>query len=201
MPRTAICSTNSSPRLSNRRRDAYGGELKNRCRLILEVIDAVRAAIPAEVALTMRISATDWIGGNNREARPSWTVSDSIVLASRAHDHGVDMIDVSSGGLVPATIPANAAYQTDIAARIRREAQVPMIGVGRINSAVTAENLVTGEQIDAVMLGRALLRDPSWPNRAAVESGLSPRRLRRYAHCLDKQDAVLGGLAPVRSAG
>ncbi len=110
--------------LSNRRSDQYGGGFENRIRLVVEVVDAVRAVLPAEVPLLVRISATDWAAGG-------WDIDQSVALAKVLKQHKVDLIDVSSGGMAAtAVMPVGPGYQTAFAERIRREAEIPTGAVG-----------------------------------------------------------------------
>lgn len=147
--------------LSNRRDDAYGGSFENRTRLPREVISAVRAAWPEELPLVVRISATDWMPGG-------WDVEQSVELARALRPLGVDVVDVSSGGLVAnAQVPGGPGYQTGFAERIRREAGVLTGAVGLITSPEQADHVVRSGQADLVLLGRELLRDPHFPLRAA----------------------------------
>jgi 2,4-dienoyl-CoA reductase-like NADH-dependent reductase (Old Yellow Enzyme family) len=151
--------------LANQRTDQYGGSFENRIRLPLEVADAVRAAWPAHLPLFMRISATDWAEGG-------WTPDESVELARRLRDHGVDIIDVSSGGQVPhATIPAGPGFQVPFAERIRKEAGVPTAAVGLITDPLQANGIITNGQADIVLLAREMLRDPYWPLHAAAALG------------------------------
>lgn len=151
--------------LSNQRDDAYGGSLEARLRYPLEVIEAVRGAWPEDRPLLLRVSATDWVEGG-------WDAESTVVLAAAARDRGVDLVDVSSGGLDPRQqIPLGPGYQVPLAARVRREAGVPVSAVGLITSAAQAEAVVAGGEADAVMLARALLREPRWPLLAAHELG------------------------------
>lgn len=151
--------------LSNLRTDRWGGDEEGRCRLILAVIDAIRTRIPDSMPLLLRISATDWTdGGVDAES--------SIRLGRLAKEHGVDLIDVSSGGLLAqASVPIGPGYQTGLAARIRHEAGIPVGAVGLITSAVQAEHIVATGQADGVFIARAALRDPRWWERAAFELG------------------------------
>jgi 2,4-dienoyl-CoA reductase-like NADH-dependent reductase (Old Yellow Enzyme family) len=151
--------------LSNHREDDYGGCFDNRARLLLRVVESVRAAVPAGTPLLVRISATDWVDGG-------WTGDDSVALARLLREAGVDLVDVSSGGNAPAQIPVEAGYQVPFARRIREEAAVPVGTVGLITEPKQAEEIVAGGQADAVLLARALLRDPHWPLRAAHELGV-----------------------------
>jgi 2,4-dienoyl-CoA reductase-like NADH-dependent reductase (Old Yellow Enzyme family) len=151
--------------LSNRRTDQYGGSFENRIRLVVEVVDAVRAVWPAELPLLVRISATDWAEGG-------WDIDQSVALAKVLKEHKVNMIDVSSGGMTPQQVmPLGPGYQTPFAERIRREAQIPTGAVGMITSAAQAEHILRTGQADLVLLARELLREPYWPLHAAQELG------------------------------
>lgn len=151
--------------LSNRREDEYGGSFANRVRLLLRVVDSIRAAVPEATPLLVRISATDWIEGG-------WTADDSVALAGLLREAGVDLIDVSTGGNAPADIPVDAGYQVPFARRIRDEAGIPVGAVGLITEPKQAEELVAEGHADAVLLARAMLRDPHWALRAAHELGV-----------------------------
>ncbi len=149
--------------LSNQRTDAYGGSFDNRVRLTREVTRAVRAHWPEELPLFVRLSVTDWAEGG-------WTVEDSVALSRLLKEDGADLIDCSSGALVPGVkIPAGPGYQTPFAERIRREAGIATGAVGLIRSPFQAEHILRTNQADLVILARELLRDPYWPQRAAQE--------------------------------
>ena len=151
--------------LANRRDDAYGGDLEGRIRLVLEVVEAVRGVWPAELPLLVRISATDWAEGG-------WDLEQSVELARRLGPLGVDLIDCSSGGLVPGVrIPVEPGYQVPFAERIRREAEIATGAVGLITEPRQADAIVHDGRADLVLLARQLLREPSWPLRAAHELG------------------------------
>ncbi|WP_257306080.1 NADH:flavin oxidoreductase/NADH oxidase [Geothrix campi] len=151
--------------LSNHRTDAYGGSFENRTRLVREVVGALRNILPEELPLFTRISATDWAEGG-------WNLDQSVALAKELKDLGVDLVDCSSGGLVPrAEIPLGPGYQVPFAARIRAEAALPTGAVGLITEAEQAEQILAQESADLVLLGRELLRDPRWPLRAARSLG------------------------------
>jgi 2,4-dienoyl-CoA reductase-like NADH-dependent reductase (Old Yellow Enzyme family) len=151
--------------LSNRRNDQYGGEFENRIRMLVEVVDAVRAVLPADFPLLVRISATDWVGGG-------WDIDESVALAKVLKEHGVDLIDVSSGGMAAtAVMPIGPGYQTPFAERIRREAEIATGAVGMITAAAQAEHILRTGQADVVLLARELLREPYWPLQAAKELG------------------------------
>ena len=152
--------------LSNRRADEYGGDLEGRMRFPLEVARAVRAAWPEALPLWVRISATDWAEGG-------WDLAQSIALARRLAALGVDLVDCSSGGLVPhAHVPLAPGYQVPFAAAIRREASVATGAVGLITEPAQAEQILAAGDADVVLLARALLRDPYWPLHAARELGV-----------------------------
>jgi 2,4-dienoyl-CoA reductase-like NADH-dependent reductase (Old Yellow Enzyme family) len=149
--------------LSNRRTDEYGGSLENRARLLVEVVDAVREVWPLDLPLFVRISTTDW-------APDGWNLESSIALVKMLKPRGVDLIDVSSGGLVPGvTIPVGPGYQTPFAEEIRKQAQIPTGAVGMITAAAQAEHILRTGQADLVFLAREFLRDPYWPLHAAQE--------------------------------
>lgn len=147
--------------LSNRRTDAYGGSFANRIRLLVETVDAVRGVWPERLPLFVRISATDWTEGG-------WDVAESVELARVLKQHGVDLIDVSSGGNVSgATIPTGPGYQVPFAERIRYQAEIATGAVGQITSPVQADQIIRNQQADLVLLAREMLRDPYWPLHAA----------------------------------
>jgi 2,4-dienoyl-CoA reductase-like NADH-dependent reductase (Old Yellow Enzyme family) len=151
--------------LSNRRTDEYGGGFENRIRLLVEVVDTVRAKLPAEFPLLVRISATDWVEGG-------WDLDQSVALAKVLKEHKVDLVDVSSGGMAAQAVMAvGPGYQTPFADRIRREAKIPTGAVGMITAPAQAEHILRTGQADVVLLARELLRDPYWPLHAARELG------------------------------
>ncbi len=152
--------------LANDRTDAYGGSFENRTRIAREVAVAVRAAIGPSLPLFFRISATDWADGG-------WTVDESVALARDLAKLGVDLVDVSSGGLTSAQkIELSPGYQVPFAERIRAEAHVAVGAVGLITEATQADEIVRAGRADLVLLARELLRDPYWPLRAATELGV-----------------------------
>lgn len=160
--------------LTNRRKDAFGGALENRMRLPLAVASAVRAAWPATWPVFVRISATDWV-------EAGWDLRQSVQLAKELRKAGVDLIDVSSGGLVPtASVPAGPGFQVPFAEAIRREAGLPTGAVGLITSPEQAEQIVATGQADAVLLGREFLRQAYWPLSAARSLGAEFPRPPQY---------------------
>ncbi|MEV0676707.1 NADH:flavin oxidoreductase/NADH oxidase [Actinosynnema sp. NPDC050436] len=161
--------------LSNERTDEYGGSPANRARLTREVTAAVRAAVGDDVPVLVRVSATDWVEGG-------WTGEDSVVLARDLAALGADLVDVSTGGVVPgADIPVGPGYQVRFAEAVRREAEVPTGAVGLITDARQAEQIVADGSADLVLLARELLRDPNWPLRAARELGAQVSPPKQYA--------------------
>jgi 2,4-dienoyl-CoA reductase-like NADH-dependent reductase (Old Yellow Enzyme family) len=152
--------------LANQRSDSYGGSFENRTRMALGVVDVVRAAWPAHLPLFFRISASDWAEGG-------WTIDESVALAVLFREHGVDLVDVSSGGQVPtARIPLGPGYQVPFAARIRNEAGIPTAAVGMITEPAQANEIVSEGKADMVFMARAMLRDPYWPLHAAAAIGV-----------------------------
>lgn len=152
--------------LSNLRRDQWGGSFENRTRLLREVLAALREVWPERLPLWLRISATDWAQGG-------WDIEQSIELARVVSALGVDLIDVSSGGLVPAAkIPVGPGYQVGFATRIRHEAGIATGAVGLITEPQQAEDIITSGKADMVLLAREELRDPYWPRRAAQALGV-----------------------------
>ncbi|MBW2473070.1 MAG: NADH:flavin oxidoreductase/NADH oxidase [Deltaproteobacteria bacterium] len=149
--------------LSNKRDDAFGGRLENRMRLPLEVAHRVRAIWPDELPVMVRLSVTDWVDGG-------WDLAQSLVLCEHLKELGVDLIDCSSGGLVPdAVIPAAPGFQTPFAAEIRKKVGIATGAVGLITAAVQAEQILATGSADVVLLARELLRDPYWPIHVAAE--------------------------------
>jgi 2,4-dienoyl-CoA reductase-like NADH-dependent reductase (Old Yellow Enzyme family) len=155
--------------LSNRRTDEYGGTLEKRMRLPLEVARAVREAFAVERPVFARISATDWAEGG-------FDLEQSIVLARALREAGVDVVDCSSGGLVPhAKVPLAPGYQVPFAAAIRERAGTMTGAVGLITEAAQAEAIVAEGRADLVLLAREMLRDPYWPLHAAQALGAEVR--------------------------
>jgi len=142
--------------LSNRRTDRYGGSLENRMRLVLRVAEELRRIVPAELPLFVRISATDWAVGG-------WDLQQSIALAHALCERNVDLIDCSSGALVPhAKIPVGKNYQVPFAEAIRREAGIRTAAVGLITEPEQANEIITSGSADLVCLAREMLRQPYW---------------------------------------
>jgi 2,4-dienoyl-CoA reductase-like NADH-dependent reductase (Old Yellow Enzyme family) len=167
--------------LSNRRTDQYGGSLDNRMRLTLRVAERLRQALPQDLPLFVRISATDWAEGG-------WDIEQSVVLARHLKDLGVDLIDVSSGALVPkARIPVSKGYQVPFARRIRNEACILTGAVGLITEPRHADEIVTGGDADLVFLARELLREPYWALKAEQELGVEPSWPTPYGYAVKRR--------------
>ncbi|QGU08690.1 NADPH dehydrogenase [Corynebacterium occultum] len=158
--------------LANKREDEYGGSFENRTRLLREVVVAVRKALPEGVPLLLRLSATDW-----RDDVPSWTVEESVKLAGILKELGVDLMDVSTGGLVKAQIPVGPGYQVSFAEQIQLETGMPTAAVGLITEPQQALDIIQEVRASAVLIGREALRDPSFPWRIARETGVDSREV------------------------
>ena len=151
--------------LSNRRDDEYGGSLENRMRFPLEVFEAVRAAFPAELPVTMRVSGTDWAEGG-------WTIEETVEFAKALQARGCSGIHVSSGGLTPAQqIPVGPNYQVPLARAVKAATGMPVIAVGLITEFEQAEAIVATGDADLIALARAILYNPRWPWHAAAHFG------------------------------
>jgi 2,4-dienoyl-CoA reductase-like NADH-dependent reductase (Old Yellow Enzyme family) len=153
--------------LSNHRQDDYGGSLENRMRLTIRTAISVRKAMPDELPLFVRISATDWADGG-------WDLAQSIELARRLREAGVDLVDCSSGGAVlGAKVEVGPGYQVPFAREIRRQAGIATGAVGLITEPEQAEAIIADGSADVVLLARAELRDPYWPLHAAKALGVA----------------------------
>lgn len=163
--------------MSNQRTDAYGGDFAGRTRLLVEVLDAVRAQWADDSPVFVRISATDWVDGG-------WSVDDTVAAsASRiVVEHGADLVDCSSGGInATATIPLHPGYQLPFASRVRREAGVASGAVGLIADTQQAAQIIREGSADAVLLAREVLRNPHWPLLAAAALGVEVTWPNQYA--------------------
>ena len=165
--------------LSNHRTDSYGGSLENRMRFPLLIAEAVRKVWPQNLPLLVRISATDWAEGG-------WDLEQSIVFCTRLKALGVDLIDCSSGAMVPRVkMPIGPGYQVAFAEAIRKRAGIATGAVGLVTKPEQAETIIATGQADAVLLARELLRDPYWPNHAAKALGASADWPRQYARAIN----------------
>lgn len=175
--------------LSNKRNDAYGGDLAGRMRFPLEVVEAVRAAIPEDMPLFARISAEDGIDGG-------WTLDDSVVLATELKARGVDVVDCSSGGNSPkgatnANLKRGPGYQVPYAERIRQEVGMKTQAVGLIREPEFANAVIADGRADLVAVGRQALVDPFWALHAAQHFDIDPdfeRWPHQYTWWLEKWD-------------
>ncbi|GAA1238464.1 2,4-dienoyl-CoA reductase-like NADH-dependent reductase (Old Yellow Enzyme family) [Oryzihumus leptocrescens] len=155
---------------ANHRTDEYGGDLEGRMRLPLRVVDAVREELPEALPLVVRLSATDWLPEGQ-----GWDVDQSVELSRRLKEHGVNLVDVSSGGLDHRQqVEVGPGYQVPFAARIRREAGIATGAVGMITEPKQAQDILAAGEADAVLLARELLRDPYWPLHAAQALEVQP---------------------------
>ena len=151
--------------IANQRLDSYGGSSENRMRFPLEVFDSVRAAVPEEIPVWVRVSATDWVSGG-------WDVEDTVALGNALKDRGCAAIHVSSGGVSPKQeIPLSDGYQVPLARRVKEGVGLPTIAVGLITEPAHAEAILGGGDADAIALARGMLYDPRWPWHAAAELG------------------------------
>lgn len=160
--------------LSNQRKDDYGSSLENRMRFPLEVLRAVRSVWPDSKPLFVRISATDWVEGG-------WDLEQSLLFSQKLKEIGVDLIDVSSGGLSPLQkIPVEPLYQVPFAAQIMKSVKIKVGAVGLITTSGDAERILQRGQADVIFMARELLRDPQWPLRAARELQVNVEWPRQY---------------------
>ncbi|WP_336963459.1 NADH:flavin oxidoreductase/NADH oxidase [Sphingobium aquiterrae] len=167
--------------LSNRRDDDYGGSLENRMRFPLEIFEAVRAVFPAERAVTMRVSGTDWVEGG-------WDIEQTIAFAQALEARGCTAIHVSSGGLHPdQQIPVGPSYQVPLARAVKQAIGLPVIAVGLITDYEQAEAIVGTGDADFVALARTILYDPRWPWHAAAHLGAQVKAPDQYLRCQPRQ--------------
>ena len=162
--------------MSNRRNDAYGGDLAGRARALMETLDAVRAEWPAELPLFVRLSCSDYLAGGI-------TVEDTVALARMLAARGdVDLIDCSGGGITPdVRIPSlHPGYQVPFAEAVKHGAGIATGAVGLITEPTHAAEIVANGRADLVFMARALLADPAWPLRAAKALGVKPDLLPQY---------------------
>ncbi len=165
--------------ISNHRTDEYGGSFDHRVRFLLEIVDQVRAVLPDDKVLDVRISATDWLD-------EGWNVGDSVALARLLKPRGVDFIDCSSSGIASfAKPPVGAGYQVPLAEAVKQGAGIPTAAVGMIIQPMQADEVIRNHRADIVLLGRELLRNPHWALHAAqvlhqLKGIVPPQYLRAY---------------------
>ncbi|TBU27047.1 FMN-linked oxidoreductase [Dichomitus squalens] len=161
--------------VSNKRTDEYGGSFENRVRLTLEIVDAVRAVIPPTTPLFLRISATDWLE-ESLPNEPSWRSEDTVRLAGILAEHGVDLLDVSTGGLHPSQkIKGGPAYQAPFAEAVKKAHgdKILVSTVGAITDGPTAQACLDKGQADVVFLGRQFQKNPGSVWQFAEELGVT----------------------------
>jgi 2,4-dienoyl-CoA reductase-like NADH-dependent reductase (Old Yellow Enzyme family) len=167
--------------LSNHRVDEYGGTLENRMRFPLEIFDIVRAAVPTEKAVTVRVSGTDWADGG-------WDIEQTVAFTQALEPRGCSGVHVSSGGLTPLQkIPVGPGYQVPLARAVKRATSMPVVAVGLITEFEQAESIITSGDADFIALARAILYDPHWPWHAAAHFGASVRVPNQYLRSQPRQ--------------
>ncbi|MCA0970175.1 NADPH dehydrogenase NamA [Halobacillus litoralis] len=157
--------------LTNERNDEYGGSAENRYRFLKEVIESVQTVWDGP--LFVRISGEEYHEGGN-------TMEDFIFFSKEMKAQGVDLIDVSSGGVVPAAIDPYPGYQVSYAEQVKNGAQIDTGAVGLITSGNQAEEILQNDRADLIFLARALLKNPYWPKQAADELGYELEGPRQY---------------------
>jgi 2,4-dienoyl-CoA reductase-like NADH-dependent reductase (Old Yellow Enzyme family) len=182
--------------VANKRTDLYGGSLENRMRLPLEILRAVRAAVPGHIAVGMRISATDWMEHLDAEGVASWTLMQSIEFIKRAKAFGCDFVDITTAGISPLQkIEIKPAYQLPYATAIKLACELPVISVGMITEPQQANEIIANGQADMVALARALLWNPRWGWHAAAELGATVAAVPQYGRSLPAgKNRVFGDL-------
>jgi 2,4-dienoyl-CoA reductase-like NADH-dependent reductase (Old Yellow Enzyme family) len=169
--------------LSNQRTDQYGGSLENRMRLMLEVVERMRTAMPDSLPLFARLSCTDWIDGG-------WDLGQSIALAKELKARGVDLIDCSSGAIVPvAKIPVGKGYQVPFAAAIKRDAAIRTAAVGMITEPLHVNEIVVEGQADLVLIGRELLREPYFAHHVSTALNEEPAWPQPYGYAVRRRQS------------
>jgi len=158
--------------LSNERTDKYGGSFENRLRLLLEVVEAVQEVWPKTKPLSVRLSAVDYLDGG-------LTIEDTVKISKALKDVGVDLIDISTGGLISARIEIGPGYQVPFAEIVKKEADIPTIAVGLITQPELVQEIIFNERADFVALGRELLRNPFWVLQANHDKELWPWQYER----------------------
>lgn len=157
--------------LTNKRTDEYGGSPENRYRFLSEIIDEVKSVW--EGPLFVRVSANDYV-------EEGLNITDYLEMCTWMKAQGVDLVDVSSGAVVPANIPTFPGYQIKFSEHIRHNVDIPTGAVGLITSGLHAEEILQNERADLIFIGRELLRDPYWPRTAAKELGINITAPKQY---------------------
>ena len=160
--------------LANNRSDGYGGTLENRMRFPLEVFEAVRNAVPEDLPVWVRVSATDWVPDG-------WDLESTITLSSRLKELGCVAIDVSTAGVSPLQkIPVGPGFQVPFAAKIKAATGLPTMAVGLITEPEQAEAILQDGDADLIALARSMLYDPRWPWHAAAALGAQIKAPKQY---------------------
>lgn len=171
--------------LSNKRDDIYGGDLAGRSRLLLDIVTAVKAVLPSSMALLVRLSCTDWAEGG-------LSVDECVTIARDLKTRGVDLVDCSSGGLVPdAKMPGTQpGYQVPFAKALRQQGGALTAAVGLITTPEQAAEILAKGEADMIFLGRVLLRDPYWALKAAAVAGVDMPIPPQYQRGIDRQSIL-----------
>ena len=163
--------------LTNKRTDNYGGSLENRSRFPLEIVDAVRDAFPADKAISVRISATDWV-------EAGFNLEEAVAFSKMLEAHNVDVIHVSSGGLHPdQKIDVYPGYQVPLARAVKSAVNIPVVAVGLITEPEHAESIVSSGDADIIAIARGALYNPRWPWHAAAVLGAQVHAPNQYLRC------------------
>ncbi len=167
--------------ITNKRNDSYGGDIQGRMRFAIEIVKAVRSVIPSSMPLFCRISSID--GADN-----GWSIEDSIILATTLKEHGVDVIDCSSGGIegsprfrvddkgkpLKNNLSRGLGFQVPYADEVKKKADIKTMAVGVIVDPHQAEAILVEEKADLIAMGRELMYNPFWPLHAAQTLGSDP---------------------------
>lgn len=158
--------------ITNKREDSYGGSLENRVKFLKEVLEGVMEVWPKEKPILLRVSASDYAEGG--------IDIDEMVKIINLVKHYVDVVHVSSGGLVSVPINTYPGYQVGFAERIKKECSVPTIAVGLITAPEQVEDILNNNRADLVALGRELLRNPYWVLNTARDYGIETEYPQQY---------------------
>lgn len=158
--------------LSNERTDEYGGSLENRMRFLLEIMQAVQEEWPEDKPLSVRLSAEDYLDGG-------LTIKDTVQISRVLKERGVGLMDISSGGILPAQIRLGPGYQVPLAEAVKKGVGIPTIAVGLITEPELAREVISNRRADFVALGRELLRNPYWVLEAKPDKEVWPWQYQR----------------------
>ena len=178
--------------ISNQRDDAYGSSLENRMRFPLEVFEAVRASVPNEKPVGVRISASDWVDGG-------WDIAQSIAFAHELKSRGADWVDASSGGISPAQkVALGPGYQVPFAEAIKKATGITTMAVGLITHAQQAEDIIASGKADLIAMARGMLYDARWPWHAAADLGATVEAPEQYWRAPPPEHKTVFGDAAMR---